>query len=147
MFLIPKRCYGECPARLRRGSHGGAAHGRLRPCNGSLQVVSKYGTFLCPQLRKARRVFLPGAGGLTPERGCRQRQRLGYSLKGSRLAGGVGQKQCKGAGEITGILFLITEPAVVLSDRASLVMSNLRTKKREDSGGGYTNQTAGGPRE
>jgi hypothetical protein len=53
---------------------------------------------------------------------------------------------CRG-GRRTPILFLIYEPAVVLSDRASLIMSNLRTKKREDSGGGYTNQTAEGPRE
>jgi hypothetical protein len=43
-----------------------------------------------------------------------------------------------------GIWSLIYEPAVVLFGRASLIMRNLRTKKREDSGKGYTNQTAGG---
>src|ERR1035438_10442124 len=100
-----------------------------------------------PVVAKGAAGLCAAAGGRNPERGCRQRQHLGYSLMGSSLAGGVGQKRCKGTGEITGILFLITEPAVVLSDRASLVMSNLRTKKREDSGGGYTNQTAEGPRE
>jgi len=37
----------------------------------------------------------------------------------------------------------MNEPAVVLSGQASLVMSSLRINNREDSGGGYTNRTAG----
>src|ERR1039457_2460205 len=40
-------------------------------------------------------------------------------------------------------LALINELTVASFGQASLEMSNLRTKKREDSGGGYTNQTAG----
>jgi hypothetical protein len=87
----------------------------------------------------------PGRG--TPARGCSPPQHLSHSLNGSSLAGGVGRKRSKSAGKMAGIFFLINEPAVALSGQASLEMSNLRTKKREDSGGGYTNQTAGEQRE
>ena len=44
-------------------------------------------------------------------------------------------------------LALINEPAVALFGQASLIMSNLRTKRRENVGWGYTNQTAEGQRE
>jgi hypothetical protein len=36
---------------------------------------------------------------------------------------------------------LLNEPAVILFGQASLIMRNLRTKRREDVGGGYTSQT------
>ena len=44
-------------------------------------------------------------------------------------------------------LALINEPAVALFGQASLIMSNLRTKRREVVGWGYTNQKAGRQRE
>jgi hypothetical protein len=39
------------------------------------------------------------------------------------------------------LALVINEPAVVLLEQASLIMRNLRTKRREDVGWGYTNQT------
>jgi hypothetical protein len=57
---------------------------------------------------------------------------------------GVGQKRSMAPVKKPGIGSLIYEPAVVLFGRASLIMRNLRTKKREDSGKGYTNQATGG---
>ena len=60
---------------------------------------------------------------------------------------GVGQRRSKAPVKVPRIWSLIYEPAVVLFGRASLIMCNLRTKKREDFGGGYTNQTEEGPRE
>ena len=42
---------------------------------------------------------------------------------------------------------LIYEPAVVLFAQASLIMCNLRTKRRGIVGCGYTNQTAKAQRE
>src|ERR1017187_4896358 len=65
---------------------------------------------------------------------------------GDSLVRGVGQKRSKASVKKTSISSLIHEPAVVLFGQASLIMSNLRTKGREDVGGGYMNRTAGGQR-
>jgi hypothetical protein len=49
------------------------------------------------------------------------------------LALGSGKKQHFG--------LVLNEPAVALFEQASLIMRNLRTKRREDVGWGYTSQT------
>jgi len=61
---------------------------------------------------------------------------------GTKTVQGSGEKDEHFVLSRASILSLINEPAVVLFGQASLVMRNLRTKRREDFGWGYTNQPA-----
>ena len=76
---------------------------------------------------------------------CRPARPSGQASSNS-LARWMGQKASKAPGN-SSIMSLIYEPAVVLSGQASLIMRNLRTKRRENVGWGYRNQTSEGQRE
>jgi hypothetical protein len=63
------------------------------------------------------------------------------------LSQGCRTKAVQGSWKKQHFGLVINEPVVVLFGQASLVMRNLRTKKWEDVGWGYANQTAEGQRE